>query len=63
MVKTRIVIICGQCGAFWDPACEPAACRDSNHEHHRFYSHLHRSRIVLPDSTELIAVSFGSVDP
>ena len=63
MVETRIVIVCSQCGAFWDPAAEPASCRDSNHEHHRFDSHLHRSRVVLPDSTELTAVSFGSVDP
>lgn len=62
-METRIVIICAQCGAFWDPACEPAACRDSSHAHHRFDSHLHRSRVVMPDSTELTAVSFGSVDP
>ena len=36
---------------------------DSSHEHHRFDSHLHRSRVVLPDGTELTAVSFGSADP
>ncbi len=50
-------------GAFWDPAVEQAACTDSNHEHHRFESHLHRSRVVLPDGTALAAVSFGSADP
>ena len=37
--------------------------RDSRHDHHPFESHLHRSRVVLPDSTELTAVSFGSVNP
>jgi hypothetical protein len=63
MVDTRIVIVCSQCGAFWDPAAEPASCRDLRHDHQRFESHLHRSRVVLPDSTELTAVSFGSVDP
>jgi hypothetical protein len=63
MVETRIVISCGQCGVFWDPACEPAACEDSSHEHRRSDSHLHRSRVVLPDSTEVTAVSFGSADP
>ena len=63
MVGTRIVIVCGQCGAFWDPAAEPASCTDPRHDHHPFESHLHRSRVVLPDGTELTAASFGSVDP
>jgi hypothetical protein len=63
VVETRIVIVCSQCGAFWDPAAEPASCRDSHHNHHQFESHLHRTRVVLPDSTELTAVSFGSADP
>jgi hypothetical protein len=63
MVETRIVILCGQCGAFWDPAVEQASCTDSSHEHHRFDSHLHRSRVVMPDGTEVTAVSFGSADP
>jgi hypothetical protein len=39
-------------------AAEPAACRDSRHDHHRFESHLHRSRVVLPDTTEVTPVSF-----
>jgi protein-tyrosine phosphatase len=30
--------------------------------HHRLESHLHRTRVVLPDITELTAVSFGSAD-
>ena len=55
--------MCTQCGAFWDPAAELAACRDSRHDHHGFESHLHRSRVVLPDATEVTAVSFGSSDP
>jgi hypothetical protein len=63
MRETRIVVMCGNCGAFWDPAAEPASCRDSSHEHQRFESHLHRSRVVMPDGTELTAVSFGSSDP
>ena len=63
MVETRTVIMCSQSGAYWDPAIEPAGCVDSSHEHHRFDSHLHRSRVVLPDSTELTAVSWGSADP
>jgi len=63
MVQSRVVIACSQCGAFWDPAAEPASCRDSSHDHRRFESHLHRSRVALPDSTELTGVSFGSASP
>jgi hypothetical protein len=63
MVETRIVIMCSQCAAFWDPAAEPAGCTDPSHDHRRSDSHLHRTRVVLPDSTEVIAVSFGSADP
>ena len=63
-METRTVISCDDCGAFWDPAAEAAACTDLSHEHHqRSDSHLHRSRVVLPDGTEVTAVSFGSADP
>lgn len=54
---------CGGCGAFWDPAVEPAACADPTHEHHAFASHLHRTPVALPDGTEVVAVSFGGADP
>src|ERR1700677_516745 len=63
MVETRVIIACSQCQAFWDPAAEPASCEDSDHDHQQFTSHLHRSRVALPDGTELTAVSYGSVDP
>lgn len=45
-----------------DPA-EPPPCTDSHHDHRQFTSHLHRTRVVLPDGTELTAVSYGGVDP
>jgi Protein-tyrosine phosphatase len=61
--ETRTVIICSHCRAFWDPAAEQAACTDTSHEHLRFDSHLHRSRVALRDGTEVTAVSFGSADP
>jgi hypothetical protein len=63
MTETRIVIVCNQCGAFWDPAAEPAACTDLSHQHSRFDSHLHRSRVVFLDGTAVTAVSFGSAEP
>ena len=63
MLEIRTVLICNQCGAFWDPAAEEPACTDPSHEHSRFDSHLHRTPVVLDDGTEVIAVSFGSADP
>jgi len=63
MDGTRVVVICNQCGAFWDPAAEAAPCTDSTHEHSTFDSHLHRTGVVMPDGTEVTAVSFGSADP
>ena len=59
----RTVIMCGDCGAFWDPDAEEAACTDHSHEHHRFDSHLHRTPVAFADGTEVIAASFGSADP
>jgi hypothetical protein len=55
--------MCSTCGAFWDPAAEPAACADASHEHHAFESHLHRTPLVFADGTEVTAVSFGGADP
>jgi hypothetical protein len=63
MVETRIVLVCSECGAFWDPAADADVCTDSRHNHHRYESHLHRTRVVLPDGTELTGASFGSADP
>ena len=63
MDATRTVIMCGDCGTFWDPAAEDAACTDAAHEHHGFASHLHRTPVVLPDGTTVLAVSFGGADP
>ncbi len=59
----RVVIICSNCGAFWDPAAEQPACTDATHEHVRFDSHLHRTQVVFRDGTEVTAVSFGSAEP
>lgn len=62
MVELRVVCICNQCAAFWDPDAEQAACTDPSHEHTRFDSHLHRSPVVFSDGTEVTAVSFGSAE-
>jgi hypothetical protein len=63
VLETRTVIMCGDCGAFWDPDAEATACTDGSHEHHRFDSHLHRTPVVFADGTQVVAVSFGGADP
>lgn len=57
------MIICNQCGAFWDPACEQPACADPSHEHRSWDSHLHRTSVALADDVVVTAVSFGGADP
>lgn len=57
------MVFCGECGAFWDPAAEAAACTEATHEHHRHESHLHRTPVTFADGTTVIAVSFGGDDP
>jgi hypothetical protein len=63
MTESRSVVACSQCKVHWYVEYEPATCTDPDHEHKRFDVHQHRSVVVLPDGTEVTAVSFGAVDP
>lgn len=47
----------------WSDGAEPARCTDAGHAHQRFEVHVHRSVVVLPDGTEVTAVSFDAADP
>lgn len=42
---------------------EPAKCADPRHDRQSFDLHRHRSIVVLPDGTEVTAVSFDATDP
>ena len=63
MTQTRSVVACGQCTLHWYAEDEPAKCTDADHEHQRFDVHQHCSVVVLPDGTEVTAVSFDARDP
>jgi protein-tyrosine phosphatase len=52
-----------ECRVYWDAEHESEKCTDRGHTHRRFEMHRHRSSVVLPDGTELTAVSFDAVDP
>ena len=62
-VRTRVVVLCGTCGVHWDEGVGEPGCADEAHEHQRFDVHLHRDVVVLPDGTEVVAVSFDAADP
>ena len=61
--KRRTVVACLDCGVHWSPLAEPARCVEGDHRHQHFEVHLHRSVIVLPDGTSVMACSFDPVDP
>jgi Protein-tyrosine phosphatase len=63
VVDTRTVVVCAQCKVHWYVDDLAAKCTAPDHDHQRFDLHLHRSVVVLPDGTEVIAVSFDARDP
>jgi hypothetical protein len=63
VVDTRSVVVCAQCEAHWYADDEAAKCTAPDHHHQRFDVHLHRSVVVLPDGTQVTAVSFDARDP
>jgi len=63
MTQTRPVVACAQCKVHWYAEYERAKCTDADHDHQRFDVHQHRSVVVLPDGTEITAVSFDARDP
>lgn len=62
MTEARSIAACPQCQVHWYLG-EPAKCSDPGHEHQVFEVHRHRSVVVLPDGTEVMAVSFDAADP
>jgi protein-tyrosine phosphatase len=63
MFDMRTVVACTECQVYWSLDLERAQCTDPNHTHQRFQVHLHRSLVLLPDGTEVTAVSFDVKDP
>ena len=61
--ETRVVAACSKCGVHWYLDREPAKCTAPDHEPQLFETHVHRSTVVLPDGTSVMAVSFDRFDP
>lgn len=62
-METRVVVVCGECQVHWYADHESAKCTRSEHAHRRVGLHRHRSDVVLPDGTSIMAVSFDGDDP
>jgi hypothetical protein len=63
VAEVRPIMACVECGVYWDRDREAAKCSDETHTHPQFEMHRHRSRVVLPDGTAVMAVSFDPIDP
>jgi hypothetical protein len=62
VTEIQIVTAFVDCGEYWS-VDEVAKCSVAHHKHQRFEIHRHRSTVVLPDGTEIIAASFDPSDP
>lgn len=62
-VDEQVVLHCPTCDVHWYRDDEPAKCTDRQHLHHAFDVHRHRSLVVLPDGTAVVAASFDPTDP
>jgi hypothetical protein len=58
-----VVVACFQCQVHWQVDGEEAKCADPEHHHEQVEVHRHRSAVVLPDGTEVTAVSFDATEP
>ncbi len=62
MVEITEIEVCLHTGGFWTVG-QPPLCADETHGHVRHQRHRHRTPVVLPDGTEVVAVSFEDADP
>jgi protein-tyrosine phosphatase len=63
VVEIRRFVVCTEDQLYWDQGSEPAQCLNEDHEHRVIETHRHRSPVVLPDGTQVTAVSFDPADP
>jgi hypothetical protein len=62
VTESFLVIACAECATFWT-AADAAKCVDPAHHRQQHEVHRHRTVVVLPDGTSLVAASFDDTDP
>ena len=63
MSETTRIVYCRERGLLWGAAAAAPECIDPAHRHFESEIHRHRTPVVLPDGTEIVAVSFDPNDP
>ena len=63
VVDTTPIIVCRDCGIFWGARADEPGCSDLSHKHSEGQLHRHRTLVVLPDGSRVVAVSFDPNDP
>ena len=63
MTETQVVVVCTECREHWYVDGAPARCTDPSHTHRQFEVHRHRTDVVLPAGTTVVATSFDERGP
>lgn len=62
VVDITIVMACEERRLSWPVELEPS-CSDPTHNHFEYEVHRHRTPVILPDGSGIVAMSFDSSDP
>ena len=63
MVVITLVMVCGERRLSWPVDAVEPSCTDATHCHFEYEVHRHRTPVLLPDGSRIVAVSFDSSDP
>jgi hypothetical protein len=63
MAETTPIVYCGECRILWGGRAAKPDCADRSHRHIDGEIHRHRSCVVLPDGSRVVAASFDPNDP
>jgi hypothetical protein len=63
VVDITIVMACEERQLWWPMDASEPSCTDPTHDHLEYEVHRHRTPVLLPDGSRIVAVSFDSSDP
>ena len=63
VVEITRVMVCREGRLSWPIDADDPGCTDTAHAHFEYEAHRHRTPVVLPDGSTVIAVSFDTTDP
>jgi len=63
MVQITLVVVCGERRISWPADGDEPDCTDLSHKHFEHQVHRHRTPVLFPGGSGVVAVSFDSDDP